>query len=70
LEEAQQTLKALRAPALGLEGYAVVMDAPAEIARRLDRWGYAPQGIDVMKALKLRWDPRSILVSPEGFLRA
>jgi D-lactate dehydrogenase (cytochrome) len=70
LEEAQQTLKALRAPALRLEGYAVVMDAPEKMADRLDRWGYTPQGIDVMKALKQRWDPRGILVSPEGFLRA
>jgi glycolate oxidase subunit GlcD len=69
-EEAEQTLNMLRAPALGLEGYAVVVDAPGEIADRLDRWGYIPQGIEVMKALKRRWDPRSILVSPERFLQA
>ncbi|GHO93669.1 lactate dehydrogenase [Reticulibacter mediterranei] len=69
-EEAQQALKALRAPALRLEGYAVVMDAPGEMADKLDRWGYTPQGIDVMKALKRRWDSRGILVSPERFLQS
>jgi D-lactate dehydrogenase (cytochrome) len=70
LEEAQQKLKALRAPALELEGYVVVMDAPGDMADKLDRWGYTPQGIDVMKALKQRWDSRGILVSPENFLQA
>jgi D-lactate dehydrogenase (cytochrome) len=70
LEDAQQTLKTLRAPALGLEGYAVVMDAPGNMTDKLDRWGYTPQGIDVMKALKRRWDSRGILVSPGYFLQA
>jgi glycolate oxidase subunit GlcD len=70
LEEAQRTLKTLRAPALGVEGYAVVMDAPGEMADKLDRWGYTPQGIDVIKALKRRWDSHGILVSPENFLQA
>jgi D-lactate dehydrogenase (cytochrome) len=70
LEEAQQTLKALRTPALALEGYAVVMDAPEDMADKLDHWGYTPQGLDVMKALKQRWDARGILVSPEHFLQA
>ncbi len=68
-EEAQQALNMLRMPALGLEGYAVVVDAPEAMADGLDRWGYIPQGIDVMKALKQRWDPRSILVSPDRFLQ-
>jgi hypothetical protein len=65
LEEARNALAALRTPALSQEGYAVVMDAPGE----LDRWGYVPEGIDIMKALKQRWDPRGILVSPSNFLQ-
>ncbi len=62
--EARETLEALRGPALARKGYAVVMDAPGE----LDRWGYIPEGLDLMKALKQRWDPRGILVSPTCFL--
>lgn len=61
---ARATLAALREPALAQEGYAVAMDAPGE----LDRWGYIPEGLDLMKALKQRWDPRGILVSPTYFL--
>jgi glycolate oxidase subunit GlcD len=64
LEEAREALSALRRPALAQEGYAVVIDAPGE----LDRWGYMPEGLDIMKALKQRWDPRGILVSPTCFL--
>jgi glycolate oxidase subunit GlcD len=64
LEEARDALAALRTPALAREGYAVVMDAPGE----LDRWGYIPEGLDIMKSLKQRWDPRGILVSPTCFL--
>jgi hypothetical protein len=31
----------------------------------LDRWGYRPEAIDIMRTLKARWDPQNIL---EGFI--
>ncbi len=59
--EASTWLSALRRPALTTEGYAVVVEAPTLLQNKLDRWGYHPQGLDLMKALKRRWDPQDIL---------
>ena len=67
LPDASTWLSALRKPALAAEGYAVVADAPAVLRTRLDRWGYQPQGLDLMKALKERWDPQGIL-NPGSFV--
>lgn len=62
-------LEALRQPALAKEGYAVVMGMPENLQEQIDRWGYQPGTIEVMRTLKSRWDSRGILESPEGFLR-
>jgi len=67
LPDASTWLSALRKPALAAEGYVVVADAPAVLQTRLDRWGYQPQGLDLMKALKERWDPQGIL-NPGSFV--
>lgn len=58
-------LAALRKPALGLGGYAVVMASPP--AADLDRWGYTPDGLEIMRRIKQRWDPAGIL-NPGTFL--
>ena len=45
-------------------GYTVVLNSPEP---KIERWGYAPQGLDLVKALKARWDPRGIL-NPDAFI--
>ena len=60
-EEQRAWLKKLRQPALALGGYAVVIDMPAAWQGSIDRWGYQPQAIDLMRKLKARWDPEGIL---------
>lgn len=64
-QEAEQWLAQLRQPAQALEGYAVVMNVPGGWQTTLDRWGHAPQAIDVMRRLKERWDPQGILNAEE-----
>ncbi len=59
--EASAWLDELRRPALALGGYAVVLSAPPELAACLDRWGYQPEALDVMRRLKKLWDPAGIL---------
>jgi len=51
----------VRQPALALGGYAVVMTASDANGPALDRWGYRPDGIDLMRRIKARWDPAGIL---------
>ncbi|HEU5228724.1 MAG TPA: FAD-linked oxidase C-terminal domain-containing protein [Ktedonobacteraceae bacterium] len=60
-QDAGQWLETLRKPALATEGYAIVMHEPARLQGKLDRWGYQPQALDVMKQLKARWDAEGIL---------
>ena len=59
--EASAWLEALRKAALATGGYAVVIDLPTSLHSRIDRWGYQPEGLDLMRALKDRWDSQSIL---------
>jgi len=66
-DEIRAWVAALRRPALALQGYAVVMRL-AEGMQNVDRWGYRPQALDVMKRLKLRWDPADILHGEENSL--
>jgi glycolate oxidase subunit GlcD len=67
VEAAQDWLEKLRRPALALEGYAVVLDMPADWEEKLDRWGYRPEAIELMRGLKAWWDPANIL-NPGGFI--
>lgn len=55
--EAAAHLPALRRMLAGMGGYAVVESGPAGI----DRWGDPPPTIDLMRALRQRWDPAGIL---------
>jgi D-lactate dehydrogenase (cytochrome) len=57
-------LATLRKPALTLGGYAVAMATPHA---DLDRWGYTPDGLEIMRAIKGRWDAKGIL-NPGEFL--
>ena len=57
-------LASLRKPALGLGGYAVVMSTPHD---ELDRWGYKPDALSIMRAIQQRWDAKGTLY-PGGFV--
>jgi len=60
--EASGWVERLRRPAVGMDGYAVVMDMPGEWGDgMLDRWGYVPETVDLMRRLKGRWDREGIL---------
>ena len=58
---ARAWVDALRKPALSAGGYAVVINAPESLHGALDVWGYQPQTLELMRALKARWDPAGIL---------
>ncbi len=62
-EEANVWLAALRATALTLEGYVVVMDMPQEFQGHINRWGYYPQSLQLMQRLQAQWDPHDVLRS-------
>lgn len=57
-------LATLRKPALAMGGYAVAMATPHA---DLDRWGYAPDALETMRAIKGRWDAQGVL-NPGEFL--
>lgn len=61
--EAQAWLHELRKAALAAGGYTLVLDTPADWREKLNRWGYKPDTLDLMKRLKARWDPSRILNS-------
>ncbi|GCE48036.1 D-lactate dehydrogenase (cytochrome) [Thermosporothrix hazakensis] len=65
--EAQTWLQAIRQEALTKEGYAIVTNGPLAIRQGLDPWGYVPEALSVMRALKARWDPQGILNNGMGF---
>ena len=64
---AQDWLERLRRPALALGGYAIAMDMPGTWQGIVDRWGYQPAALDLMRNLKARWDPDNILNPGEFF---
>ncbi len=57
---ARTWLNALRQPALRHGGYAIMQAAGADY-QELDRWGYRPTSMGLMRRLKQRWDPAGIL---------
>ena len=61
VQDAATWLEKLRRPALAIEGYACIMDAATFLQGKLDRWGYQPQALEIMRRLKARWDPDGIL---------
>jgi len=61
------TLEQLRVHALQAGGYTIVTHMPEGWVERLDRWGYQPDLLDMMRRLKERWDPAGIL-NPGEFI--
>ena len=66
ITETQSWLEALRTPALQQSGYALVTALPETFNDHIERWGYHPSGLQVMQALKQRWDPQGVLTSGVG----
>jgi D-lactate dehydrogenase (cytochrome) len=64
-DQLARTIEQLRAPALQAGGYAIVTHVPEGWSGRLERWGYRPDTLDVMRRLKARWDPAGILNAGE-----
>ena len=54
----------VRRAAQAVRGYAIILSASAPPA---DVWGHQPDGLDLMRALKARWDPRG-LCNPDAFI--
>lgn len=59
--EAGQALAEARSGIMQLGGYVVVEGAPSSLAGRLDIWGPPPEGIEIMRAMRARWDPAATL---------
>ncbi len=57
----------LRGPARAAGGYAAVLGAPAGAREPIDTWGHAPDGLDLMRAIKARWDGQG-LFNPGAFI--
>jgi D-lactate dehydrogenase (cytochrome) len=55
-------VEVVRPAALKLGGYAIVLSGQTN-----DRWGYQSEGLELMRALKARWDPRG-LFNPGTFV--
>jgi D-lactate dehydrogenase (cytochrome) len=51
----------LRSAALALGGYAVGLPAPGATADADDIWGYAPESLELMRALRRRWGAGGLL---------
>jgi D-lactate dehydrogenase (cytochrome) len=64
-------IEPVRQAARTLGGYAIVLPGRTSQAHRpaatADPWGYSPDGLDLMRALKARWDPRNLL-NPGAFI--
>jgi FAD/FMN-containing dehydrogenase len=44
---------------LAVRGYAAFVQPPLD--SRLERWGYRPDGLAIMRRIKAAWDPAQIL---------
>jgi D-lactate dehydrogenase (cytochrome) len=58
---AADVIEAVRRDARALGGYGLVLQCPESLAGRVDRWGYAPDSLDLMRRLKAAWDPQGLL---------
>ncbi|MEW5720706.1 MAG: FAD-linked oxidase C-terminal domain-containing protein, partial [Chloroflexota bacterium] len=60
-DRAKRWLEELQRAAFGIGGYAIATALPEEMRSVVDRWGYCPESLNLMRALKARWDPAGIL---------
>jgi glycolate oxidase FAD binding subunit len=62
-----QTLLNLRALCQVQGGFLTVLEAPPELKRSIDIWGYSGNALDLMKKIKHQFDPQNLL-SPRRFV--
>lgn len=62
-----QGIETLRRAARAAGEYVVMLSAPTAPEDRSAVWDHKPDALDVMRALKTRWDPRG-LCNPDAFL--
>ncbi len=69
-EAARAWLNALTTRVRALDGYTWVVDAPSAWGLAGQRRGYTPAALDLMRALKGRWDPKGALEDVWGMVSA
>jgi glycolate oxidase FAD binding subunit len=62
-----QTLLNIRALCQVQGGFLTVLEAPAEIKRSIEVWGYSGNALDLMRKIKHQFDPQALL-SPRRFV--
>jgi D-lactate dehydrogenase (cytochrome) len=60
-------IPALQAAARARGGYATIQPTPGAAGYAFDRWGYQPEGIELMRGLRQRWGAGGLL-NPGAFL--
>ena len=60
-------LQPLRLAASKTGGYAIVMDGDGAQSMDIDPWGFHSPNLDLMQAIKERWDPKG-LANPGRFV--
>lgn len=63
----RSVMQGLGQMARAARGYAVTLSGPTATRDRSDLWNYRPDALELMRALKSRWDPRG-LCNPGAFL--
>jgi D-lactate dehydrogenase (cytochrome) len=67
MEDAELILSIIRQSVNIFGGYTIAVVTPRCWLKKLDLWGFKPESIDIMQALKNRWDPTGI-VNPGEFI--
>jgi hypothetical protein len=60
-------IEAIRREARAKGGYAVILPTPGAVSSTSDIWGYAPDGLELMRGLRERWGAGGLL-NPGAFL--
>ena len=55
------SLKIMREYSQKYQGYLIILDAPKQIKKEFDTWGYNGNAITIMKKIKQKFDPKNIL---------
>ncbi|NEQ41054.1 MAG: FAD-binding oxidoreductase [Okeania sp. SIO3I5] len=62
-----ETILELRRWCESIGGFLTVLAAPLEMKQKLDVWGYNQNGLDLMRRIKQKFDPKNIL-NPHSFV--
>ncbi|NES08138.1 MAG: FAD-binding oxidoreductase, partial [Okeania sp. SIO2F4] len=62
-----ETILELRRWCESVGGFLTVLAAPLEMKEKLDVWGYNQNGLDLMRGIKQKFDPKNIL-NPHSFV--